>query len=252
MVLEYLDFSPLPTQTQLANEMNTDINSTTKWKFTYLPFRSRGYIDYYNETFSEDFSKALDFLKGNLSQNFPVILKTWYNETWKTKNITHGRVVTGYNSTGIFFHDPSDGLQNGYMNYSTLSSLWDDEGYWAFIVKQEPKFDLVINVKDWLGKPVPDIELTLKSGINRIEITNANGNADFSSLTIGNYTLSYDWRFQSLEEDIVFTKPITKNYSVFFSKKIIILLIVIIGLALIAYEVFSFYKNKNGKVFITI
>jgi hypothetical protein len=252
MVLKYLDFSPLPNQMQLANEMNTDVNSITEWKFTYLPFKNRGFSEYYNQSLSEDFGEGLEYLKGNVSHNFPVIVKTWYDEQAKVNDtITHARVITGFNSDGIFFHDPWVEA-NQFMNYSMFGTLWNTTGYWAFIVKQEPKFDLVINVEDWLGKSVPDVELTLKNGVNRTGITNTNGTVEFSNLTIGNYALSYDWRFQSLEDDIIFTKLITKNYSVFFSDQIIILLMVIIGLALIAFEIFSFYKKQNRKVFGTI
>jgi len=228
MVLKYLDFSPLPNQTQLANEMNTAINSTTKWKFTYIPFKNRGYIDYYNQSLSDDFSKALEFLKGNVSQNYPAILKTWYNETWKAKNITHGRVVTGYNSTGIFLHDPSDGRPNGYMNYSTLSNLWNDLGYWAFIVKQEPEFDLIVNVKDRFGNPVPDVEFTLRGKINRTNRSNSNGTMEFPNLTIGNYVLNYNWRFDSEEDELILTKPLVENYTVFCSNQTIIVIFAII------------------------
>jgi len=239
MVLKYLDFSPLPNQTQLANEMNTDINSTTKWKFTYLPFKNRGFIGYYNQSLSKDFNKALEYLIGNVSRNFPAIVKTWYDEQMKTEgNFTHARVVTGYNSTGIFFHDPWD-EPNEFMKYSTFSNLWNTTSYWAFIVKQEPKFDLIVNVKDWLGNPVPDVEFILRSENNQTKTTNIDGTVEFSNLTIGNYVLKYDWRLDSEEDNLVLTKPITLTYSVFFSDETIILLIAIIGLVFIAFLVLS-------------
>ena len=234
MVLQYLDFTPLPSQTELATEMNTDINSITEWKFTYVPLKNRGYLDYYNESLSNDFGEAIAHLKGNVSKNFPAIVTTWYDEQAKANDtMTHARVVTGYDSNGIFFHDPWVEA-NQFMNYSTFSNIWNTTGYWAFIVKQEPTFDLIVEVKDWLGNPVPDIELAFKCGINQKVATNSNGTVKFSNLTIDNYTLSYDWRFQSLEEDGVLTKPITVSYSVFFSDETIILLIAIIGVVIIA------------------
>ena len=150
MVLRYLDYSPLPNQTQLATEMHTDIKHTTEWRFTYIPFKNRSFSEYYNQSLSSYFSIALSHLKGNISQNFPAIVKTWYDEQAKAEGkVTHARVVTGYNSTGIFLHDPWD-EPNEFLNYSTFSSLWKtNSGYWAFIVKQEPKFDLIVEVKDW-------------------------------------------------------------------------------------------------------
>jgi len=50
-------------------------------------------------------------------------VKTWYDDEEKAEGkVTHARVITGYNSTGIFFHDPWDG-PNIFLNYSSLLSL---------------------------------------------------------------------------------------------------------------------------------
>ena len=235
MIFRYLDFSPLPNQTQLANEMHADVNHTTEWRFTYIPFENRGFSEYYNESLSNDFSKALSHLKGNIFQNFPAIVKTWYDEQQKAEGkVTHARVVTGYNSTGIFLHDPWDG-PNGFLNYSIFSSLWDVTGYWTFIVKQEPKFDLVVEVRDLFGNPVSGVKITLIGEINRTEASDLNGTARFSNLTIANYPLSYEWRFQSGEDSITLTKPAKVSYVVLFSYAIILLIIVVIVVVLIVW-----------------
>jgi hypothetical protein len=225
MVLKYFDFSPLPNQTQLAAEMYTDINRTTEWRYAYIPFKSRGFLEYYNQSLSNDFNNALNNLKGNVSQNFPVIVNTWYDEHAKFQGkVTHARVVTGYNLTGIFFHDPWDG-PNRFLNYSAFSSLWNtDFGYWAFIVKLEPKFDLIVEVKDYFSTPIPEVTLILEDKITRIEITNLNGTAKFSNLTIANYVLSYDWRFQSQKYDITLTKTTNVSFSLFLSNPTIFLI----------------------------
>jgi hypothetical protein len=222
MVLKYFDFSPLPNQTQLAEEMYADINRTVEWQYAYIPFKNRGFFEYYNQSLSNDFNDALNNLKGNVSQNFPVIINTWYDENLKSQGkITHARVVTGYNLTGIFFHDPWDG-PNRFLNYSVFSSLWRTNlGYWAFIVKREPKFDLVVEVRDYFSTPIRGVTLILKGKIDRIEITNLNGTAKFSNLTIANYVLSYDWRFQSQKCDITLTKTKNVSFSLFLSDQTI-------------------------------
>jgi len=244
MVLRYLDFSPLPNQTQLATEMHTVIEHTTEWRFTYVPFKNRGFSEYSQQSLSNDFNVALSRLKGNTSQNFPAIVRTWYDEQAKAKGeMTHARVVTGYNSTGIFFHDPWD-EPNEFLNYSTFSSLWKtNSGYWAFIVKQEPKFDLNVEVTDWFGNPVPEVEFILRGEINQTEVTDLKGTAKFSNFTIANYVLSYSWRFQSEEDNITLTKTVRVSYRVFFSNPTILGIAIIVSLVIVVVIIWILKKR---------
>lgn len=234
MILAYLDFSPLPSQTHLATEMHTDINHTTKWRYTYIPFKNRSFSEYYNHSLSNDFNIALSHLRGNISQNFPAMIKIWYDEQSKAEGkITHAGVITGYNSTGIFFHDPWH-RPNRFLNYSAFSSLWEtDSGYWAFIVKQEPKFDLIVEAKDWFGTPIPEVRFILRGETNRTEVTDLNGTARFSNLTMANYVLTYDWRFQSQEYNITLTKTAKVSYSLFLSDQTIFKIIIIAFLVIV-------------------
>jgi hypothetical protein len=136
MVLESYNVTPLPTQEDIATEMQTDPNHTTEWDFTYIPFDRRNFTEYINQSLSQDADQALAYLKGNVSMSFPVIVDTWYDQAHKdSRNMTHARVVTGYNETGIFYHDPIDG-PNRYMGNVKFAELWStDEGFWAFIVE---------------------------------------------------------------------------------------------------------------------
>lgn len=224
MVLRYFDFSPLPTQAQLAMEMHTDINHTTEWRYIYIPFLSRSFSEYCNQSLSNDFSTALSYLKSNISKNFPAIVNTWYNEQAKAEGkVTHARVITGYNSTGIFVHDPWDG-PNIFLNYSTFSNLWETGyGYWALIVLQEPKFDLIVEIKDLLGNPISKVTLNLEGKSSFTELTDSKGTAKFENLTIGNYVLSYNWRFQAQKGNITLTKTTKVSYSLFLSNQIILI-----------------------------
>lgn len=223
IVLRYLDISPLPDQTQLAAEMNTDINHTTEWRYVYIPFKERGFSKYYNQPLSTEFNRALANLKGNVSQNFPAILKIWYDELAKSEGkVTHAVVVTGYNSTGIFVHDPWY-QPNRFLNYSVFSSLWEtDSEYWAFIVESEPMFDLIVEAQDFFGNMISGVQFTLSGENNQTSVTDLNGIARFSNLTIGNYILSYQWRFQSSEYNIALTKMLKVNCRLLLSNPTII------------------------------
>jgi hypothetical protein len=228
MVLEYLDYSPLPNQTELATEMHTHINHTTEWKYVYIPFQNRGFSEYFNQSLSDDFQDALSCLKGNLSQNYPIIIDTWYDEDAKSAgSITHARVVAGYNLTGIFFNDPLSG-PNEFLNYSEFSSLWNVDGeFWALIVEREPKFDVSVEVKDWLGNPIQGVQFLLNDGNNFAQVTDSHGIAQFSNLSIANYILSYDWRFQSGRYNVTLVDTKGVDVSLCLSNETILLVVVI-------------------------
>lgn len=230
MVLEYLDYSPLPNQTELAMEMHTDINHTTEWKYVYIPFQNRGFSEYFNQSLSDDFNEALSCLKGNLSQNFPAVVVTWYDENAKANgSITHARVVTGYNLTGIFFHDPWSG-PNEFLNYSEFSSLWNVDGeFLALIVEREPMFDISVEVKDWFGNPIQGVPFLLDDGNNFTQVTDSHGIARFSNLSLANYTLSYNWRFQSGKRSVALIGMEKVEFTLYPSDETILLAVAILA-----------------------
>lgn len=89
------------------------------------------------------------------------------------------------------------------MNYSPFSTLWDtDSEYWAFIVLREPRFNLIVEVKDYLGNPIQEVTINLIGKINLTETTSSNGTVRFTNLSIGNYILKYYWRFQVEKDEI--------------------------------------------------
>jgi len=227
MVLKFLDFSPLPDQTRLAAEMHTDLNHTTQWKYVPIPFDTRGFSEHFAMSLSHDFSDAFTQLKGNVSRDFPAILEIWRNEQAKSEGkITHAVVVTAYNSTGIFVHDPWY-ERNRFLNTSVFSSLWEtSSGYWAFIIQGEPRFSLLVETKDWFGSPISNLQFTLKGKVDLNGNTDSNGTAEFSDLPIGNYILSYDWRLQSEEREVVLSKDTNVSYALFFSDQTILMIII--------------------------
>jgi hypothetical protein len=250
MVLKYLDFSPLPNQTQLAAEMHTDINHTTEWRYLYIPFKERGFSEYYDQSLSDDFNRALANLKGNVSKNFPAILKIWYDEQAKSEGkVTHAVVVTGYNSTGIFVHDPLY-QPNRFLNYSAFSSLWEtNSGCWAFILKVEPKFDLIVEAQDWFESVIPGVQFTLSGENNQTSVTDLNGIARFSNLTMGKYVLSYRWRFQSGEYNIALTRMIKVNCKLLLSNQTIVGTVTSFLIIIVIVIILRLRKNARASCF---
>jgi len=248
MVLEYLDFSPLANQTQLATEMNTEINHTTEWRYVYIPFKERGFSKYHNQSLSNDFNRALANLKGNVSKNFPAILEIWYNEQAKSEGkVTHAVVVTGYNSTGIFVHDPWY-QPHRFLNYSAFSSLWEtDSGYWAFMVEVEPRFDMIVEAQDWFGNVIPGVQFTLSGENNQTSITDLNGTAKFSNLTMGNYVLSYQWRFQSDKYNIALTKMLQVNCRLLLSNPTIVVMVTLFLIIIVVVIILRLRKSARAK-----
>lgn len=101
-----------------------------------------------------------------------------------------------------------------FLNYSVFSSLWKtDLGFWAFIIKAEPKFDLIVEAKDLFGLPISGVVFVLEGEVNKIEVaTDSNGVSRFSNLTIANYALNYNWRLQSETSPISLTKTTTVSF----------------------------------------
>jgi len=249
IVLKYINFSPLPTQTELATEMNTDINHTTQWRYAHIPFNKRGFNDYYNESLSLDFNRALSNLKGNISQNFPAIVDTWYDEHAKLEaKVTHARVVTGYNSTGIFFHDPLAG-RNMFLNNSAFADLWKtDMGYWALIIKYQPRFDLIVTITDIFGVPVSGVEVTLGNRANATKATDPNGRVRFFNLSISEYTITYNWRFVTTQENFAVTHTTSRNHVTFSDltfATVIIIALIIFGLVTSVRKRKTEIKRRN-------
>jgi hypothetical protein len=221
MVLDYFGYYPLPNQTQLAFEMNTDINSTTQWRYASIPFEKRGFRRFLNQSLSSDFNVAFCLLKEELCQNYPAIVSTWYDEQAKDEGkVTHARVISGYNSTGIFFHDPWSGPSQ-FMENPVFADMWKtDLGYWAFIVEEKPWFELTVQVTDWFGNPIPHVSLVLQGPVKDTMSTDLSGTAKFN-LTMADYALAYDWRFQSEKINITLTKSESIKFRPFLSDQVI-------------------------------
>jgi len=240
MVLKYLNVITLPTQSELAIEMNTSIYNYTYRIYMHIPFVRRGFEEYLSAFLSKDFKSALGNLKGNVSEGFPVIILTWYDTTHKTG---HYRVVTGYNSSGIFVHDPAIG-PNVFFNNTILEDLWYYSRFWALIIFKQPHFDLIVKIRDLLGFPVSDVKVTIADGKEMMSTTNQNGTVAFSELPLGTYRLGYQYKFGSGEDIITLTKTTVIEYEVILSDLTVgILLFVIFILAL-----FYLLLRASGRV----
>lgn len=131
MVLGFFNVTPLPNQETLASEMNTTVSDYTYTSYVSKPFTNRNIGIVFDGNLSNNFSDALLQLEGNLSLNRPVILLMWYDPS----NVTgHYRVVTGYNQTGLFFHDPVDG-PNKFFDNVLVEKLWTKYDHWTLILE---------------------------------------------------------------------------------------------------------------------
>jgi hypothetical protein len=97
---------------------------------TGYTLRKLGYAGFENHDMN------LTQLKSYIDQDKPLILLMWYSGYHHS---THYRVVTGYNETHIFLHDPWNkpewdsmyGGPNIAFNYTYFLDLWSYYGYWA-------------------------------------------------------------------------------------------------------------------------
>jgi len=240
MVLKYLGAANLPTQSDLAIEMNTSIYNYTYYTYMHIPFVKRGFEEYLSAFLSKDFERALSNLKGNVSKGFPVIILTWYDATHKTG---HYRVVTGYNSSGIFVHDPMIG-PNVFFNNTVFEDLWYYSCFWALIILKQPHFDLIVKIRDLFGFPVSDARVTIANGKEMISTTNQNGTVAFSGLPLGTYRLEYQHKFGSGEDIITLTKTTVIEYEVTLSD---LTAGILLSLIFLLFILVLFYLLKRGK-----
>jgi len=88
----------------------------------------------------ESYSMSLEDLKRYVDMGKPLILLMWYSES---HYCGHYRVLTGYNGTHFFLHDPWNkpewsgkyGGPDVAFNYTMFFDLWSYSGYWALYVE---------------------------------------------------------------------------------------------------------------------
>jgi hypothetical protein len=133
------------------------------YNITGYTLRSLGYAAF------EAHGMSLTQLKSYIDQDKPLILLMWYSEAHV---YGHYRVVTGYNATHIFMHDPwawlgKYGGPNIAFNYTLFSDLWSYSGNWTLYtlpwtikvsapcyIKTETPFQ--INVTITYPEPLPN------------------------------------------------------------------------------------------------
>ncbi|MEM3699843.1 MAG: C39 family peptidase [Candidatus Bathyarchaeia archaeon] len=133
------------------------------YNITGYTLRSLGYAAF------EAHNMNLNQLKHYIDQNKPLILLMWYSEAHV---YGHYRVVTGYNETHIFMHDPwvwlgKYGGPNIALNYTLFLDLWSYSGYWALYTLPwiinvsaptyiRPEKPFQVNVTITYPKPLPN------------------------------------------------------------------------------------------------
>ena len=133
MILGFFNVTLLPNQETLASEMNTTVHEYTFTPYVSKPFINRNIGIVFDGNLSNNFSSALLQLEGNVSLNRPVILLMWYDSSNETG---HYRVVTGYNQTGLFFHDPDPiNGPNIFFDNALVEKLWTRYDHWALILE---------------------------------------------------------------------------------------------------------------------
>jgi hypothetical protein len=108
--------------TSMGNEMSGNVTGYTPRELGYAAFEAHG--------------MDLAQLKTYVDQDKPLILLMWYSEAHV---YGHYRVVTGYNETDVFLHDPwawggKYGGPNIALNYSTFANLWSYYNNWTLYV----------------------------------------------------------------------------------------------------------------------
>jgi len=142
----------------MGDEMPENITGYTLRRLGYAAFEAQ----------DMDFTQ----LKSFIDQGKPLILLMWYSQHHVS---THYRVVTGYNETHVFLHDPWNkplwggayGGPNIVFNNTEFLDLWSYYGNWALYVSPwiinvstptyiKPKTPFQVNVTVTYPQPLPN------------------------------------------------------------------------------------------------
>jgi hypothetical protein len=135
MALDYLG-TALPSQDQLAAEMQTDIvEGVTYTDMMSVPFTNRNFSKVYAGTLD------LDELKENNANGYLTIILIYFDTTHEYQ---HYVLVIGYNASGVFVHDPwpvawgspegRTGGENAFISNELLTELWACSSHWGLVI----------------------------------------------------------------------------------------------------------------------
>jgi hypothetical protein len=142
MILKYANISSMPSQDELAREMNCSQEFSGIYiSRVSLPFLYRD-LRNFDMGSNANFGLALAKLRINLDENHPAILDIWFDSR---HTVGHLVVAYGWNDSGIYIHDPwnytfstpGDGAfgPSTFLKNTDLESLWNCNQFWMFIYK---------------------------------------------------------------------------------------------------------------------
>jgi hypothetical protein len=139
MVLDWLGAQPLPTQSELATELNMSVGGYAFIEMMPVPFQSRGYDVEARQ------GLGIDELKENIASDHPVIILMYLDNG---SAYGHYVVVVGFNVGGVFVHDSystaygevsRDVGPNVFISNDLLAELWlYSPGHWGLIIESSP------------------------------------------------------------------------------------------------------------------
>jgi hypothetical protein len=116
----------------------------TIYQITYMSdfhdfFESHNITIIYWGILRENINESINQFKESISQNRPIIVLMNYSAV---RPLGHFRVITGYNQTGFFMHDPWYNEPyfgpNLFFNYSFFEILWKTQDSWVIILEEKP------------------------------------------------------------------------------------------------------------------
>jgi len=201
MLFRFLDWNPLPSQRQLAQEMQTDrFNETLAWWFV-APFSNRNLTMKleYNLLTSMNESLVIGELKNWISRDYPCALLIGMNVSTDQgpKQVGHYIIVAGYNQSHLYVLDPWPSEK--YIRWvpsQELQKAWTFSNCTTLVLYSRPRFSVRIRALDCLGFDLFFAGVVVS---NETWSTNAStgfsGAIEFDKLDMGEYDImvSYLW-----------------------------------------------------------
>jgi len=212
MLFAFLEWNPLPSQTELAQEMRTDyFNTTFIWWFP-APFASRNLTMKLEPnllaTGNESF--AAQTLKHWISENYPCVVLIGVDiiAGQTPTKVGHYIVVAGYNESHFYILDPGrPECAVRWMLLTEFVNAWKFSNCTAEVLYARPKLLLRVHTLDCLQSELPFATVVLSNAtLSTSMSTVAPSSVEFPKVDMGEYNLTISYLGAKITRSVLLVK----------------------------------------------
>jgi hypothetical protein len=212
MLFAFLEWSPLLSQTELAQEMKTDYFNTTTICWFPAPFVSRNLTMRLEPnllaTGNESF--AVKALKQWISEDYPcvVLIGVDVNTGQTPTEVGHYIVAAGYNESHFYILDPGrPECAVRWMLLTELVNAWKFSNCTAEVLYTRPKLLLRVHPLDCLRSELPFATVVLSNTTFSTSMSTViPSSVEFPKVDMGEYNLTISYLGAKITRNVLLVK----------------------------------------------